>query len=157
MRRQATRQDSGFTLIELMVVVIIATILLSLAIPSYMQQVRQSRRTEAKTAILDLAGREETYNATSGTGYVAAAASLGYTTFASIGSGYYSITVCVPAASNCTAGLGMPNPPAAPSYTIVATPLGSQVNDAQCTAFAVDSTGQQYATGTAGTAQCWSN
>jgi len=154
---RATGRAAGFTLVELMIVIVIATILLSIAIPSYMQQVRQSRRTEAKTAILDLAGREETYNATSGTGYTAAAASLGYTTFNPIGSGYYQITVCVPATSNCTPGLGMPNVPAAPSYTIVATPLGTQVNDTQCTAFAVDSTGQQYATGTLGTAQCWSH
>jgi len=51
----------------------------------------------------------------------------------------------------------MPNPPAAPSYTIVATPLGSQTGDAQCTAFAVDSAGRQYATGTGGSALCWSN
>jgi len=157
---QATRRAAGFTLIELMVVVVVATILLSIAIPSYMQQVRQSRRTEAKTAILDLAGREETYNATSGTGYTAVAASLGYVGFGvanPIGSGYYYIQVCSPASANCTPGLGMPNPPAAPSYTIVAIPLGTQVNDTQCTAFAVDSTGQQYATGTLGTAQCWSH
>jgi type IV pilus assembly protein PilE len=157
MELRALKGTSGFTLIELMIVVVIATILLSIAIPSYMQQVRQSRRTEAKTAILDLAGREESFFSTNGSAYTAAAASLGYTTFNPIGSGYYQITVCVPAVGNCTAGLGMPNPPAAPSYTIVATPLGSQVNDTQCTAFAIDSTGQQYATGTLGTAQCWAH
>jgi len=153
----ATRRAAGFTLIELMVVVVIATLLLTIAIPAYMRQVRQSRRTEAKTALLDLAGREETFNATSGIGYTAAAAQLGYTTFNPIGSGYYQVTVCVPASGNCTAGLGMPNPPAAPSYTIVATPLGIQANDTECTAFAVDSTGQQYATGTLGTQQCWAH
>jgi type IV pilus assembly protein PilE len=150
-------RQAGFTLTELMVVIVIATILLSIAIPSYMQQVRESRRTEAKTAILDIAGREETFFSTNGSAYTDAAASLGYTTFNPIGSGYYQITVCVPASGGCTAGLGMPNPPAAPSYTIVATPLGSQTGDAQCTALAVDSAGQQYATGTGGSALCWSN
>ena len=88
-------------------------------------------------------------------------ANLGYTGGAfpvTVGTGYYRITVCVPASANCTAGLGMPNPPAAPSYTVVATPVAgqSQVNDTQCTAFAVDSTGQQFAAGTGGTAYCWS-
>jgi len=56
----------------------------------------------------------------------------------------------------------MPNPPAAPSYTIVASPVPgqSQVNDQQCQLFAVDSDGQQYAVDGAGNAQtqfCWAN
>jgi type IV pilus assembly protein PilE len=154
-------RPAGFTLVELMVVVAIATILFALAVPSYMSYVRQSRRTEARTAVLDLAGREERYFSTNGATYANTTANLGYSGAfpVAVGSGYYSITVCVPANANCTAGLGMPNPPAAPSYTVVATPVAglSQVNDVQCTAFAVDSTGQQFASGTGGTAYCWSN
>jgi len=53
------RRSAGFTLVELMAVVLIASILLSIAIPMYMQQVRHGRRTDAKTAVMDLAGREE--------------------------------------------------------------------------------------------------
>ena len=153
-------RHAGFTLVELMVVVAIATILLAVAVPSYLSYVRQSRRTEARTAVLDLAGREERFFSTNGAAYTATAAQLGYTALGvPVGSGYYQLTVCVPANSNCTAGLAMPNPPVAPSYTVVATPVAgqSQVNDAQCTAFAVDSTGQQFATGTGGTAYCWAN
>lgn len=154
----------GFTLIELMVVVVIATILLAIAVPSYMSQVHQSRRTEAKTAILDLAGREERFLSTNPQGYTDVAAQLGYIGFGAanpIGSGYYYLTVCSPAASPC-AGANMPNPPAAPSYTIVATPVPgqSQVNDGQCQLFAVDSAGQQYAVDGGGNVQtqfCWAN
>ena len=51
---------AGFTLIELMVTLVIATILLTVAIPGYQSFIRKSRRTDAKTAVLDLAGREET-------------------------------------------------------------------------------------------------
>lgn len=154
--------SAGFTLIELMVVVAIATILFALAIPSYMTYVRQSRRTEARTAVLDLAGREERFFSTNGAAYANTPANLGYVGAAwplAVGTNYYQVTVCVPANANCTAGLAMPNPPAAPSYTVVATPVagGTQVADAQCTAFAVDSTGQQFATGTGGTVYCWSN
>ena len=159
----AASSSRGFTLIELMVVVVIATILLSIAVPSYMSQVRQSRRTEAKTAILDLSGREERYLSTNPAGYTNNPAFLGYVSFGAgnpIGSGYYYLTVCLSAAT--CAGLSMPNPPAAPSYTIVATPVPgqSQVNDLQCQAFAVDSGGQQYAVDSAGTDQtkyCWAN
>src|SRR5438132_12993393 len=70
--RSATRSSGpamGFTLIELMVVVAIVTILFSIAIPSYMSYIRQSRRTEAKTAVLDLAGREERFLSTNPTAY----------------------------------------------------------------------------------------
>jgi type IV pilus assembly protein PilE len=152
------RHSRGFTLIELMIVVVIATILLSIAIPSYQQQIRQSRRTEAKTAILDLAGREERFLSTNPTGYTIVAANLGYGAFPTvIGSGYYTMTVCSPACA--------PSAAAAPSYTVIATPVAgsSQAQDTQCTAFAVDSAGQQYAadgTGayTAAAQQfCWTN
>jgi type IV pilus assembly protein PilE len=155
----------GFTLIELMVVVVIATILLSIAVPSYMSQVRQSRRTEAKTAILDLSGREERYLSTNPASYTNTPGFLGYVGFGvgnPIGSGYYYLTVCSPATATCVPGLNMPNPPAAPSYTIVASPVPgqSQVNDLQCQLFAVDSAGQQYAVDSAGNGQtkyCWAN
>ena len=155
----------GFTLLELLVVVVIATILMSIAVPSYMTQIRQSRRTEAKTAILDLSGREERYLSTNPAGYTNTPALLGYAGFGvgnPIGSGYYYLTVCSPATATCVPGLNMPNPPAAPSYTIVASPAPgqSQVNDLQCQLFAVDATGQQYAVDSAGnnqTSYCWAN
>jgi type IV pilus assembly protein PilE len=159
--RTAARSSrpAGFSLIELMVVVAIATILFAIAVPSYMTFIRQSRRTEAKTAVLDLAGREERFLSTNPAGYTANPANLGYTAFGvPIGNGYYQLTVCSPATVACA-----PNPPAAPSYSILATPVAgqSQVNDAPCTSFSVDSTGRQYATGTGGAAvatpYCWAN
>jgi type IV pilus assembly protein PilE len=161
----AARSSRGFTLIELMIVVVIATILFSIAVPSYLAQVRQSRRTEAKTAILDLSGREERYLTTNPAAYTNNPASLGYIGFGvgnPIGNGYYYLTVCSPAIATCVPGLNMPNPPAAPSYTIVASPVPgqSQVNDQQCQQFAVDSSGQQYAVDSAGNVQtqfCWAN
>jgi type IV pilus assembly protein PilE len=152
---------AGFTLIELMVVVAIATILFAVAVPSYLSYIRQSRRTEARTAVLDLAGRQERFFSTNGANYATTPTQVGYSGAwpVTVGTGYYQVTVCAPANAACTAGLGMPNPPAAPSYTVVATPVAgqSQVNDTQCTAFAVDSTGQQFASGSGGTAYCWSN
>jgi type IV pilus assembly protein PilE len=156
--QHTARRSRGFTLIELMVVVVIATILLSIAIPSYQQQIRQSRRTEAKTAILDLAGREERFLSTNPTGYTIAANNLGYAALPTvIGSGYYTLSVCSPACA--------PSAAAAPSYTVIATPVAgtSQAQDTQCTAFAVDSAGQQYAADGTGAytvaAQqfCWTN
>ena len=152
MKLVSARRAEGFTLIELMVVVVIATILLAIAVPSYMSQMRQSRRTEAKTAILDLAGREERYFSTAanaaGPAYSQTANDLGYTGAwpVLIGSNYYQVSVCAPAAAACQGvNLTMPSVPPAPSYVIVAAPVAgtSQVNDTQCGSFGVDSVGRQ--------------
>jgi len=42
--------------------VAVATILFALGVPSYISYIRQSRRTEAKTALLDAAAREERFS-----------------------------------------------------------------------------------------------
>ena|SRR5579871_2886503 len=152
-RGSPPRPASGFTLVELMVTVVIASVLVSIALPAYMSSIRKSRRTEAKSALLDLAGREERYfntPASNGT-YTTSAAALGYaptgsaatiTNFA-VGSGYYQVTIVVPSP---TAGA-----PAA-SYQISATPLtADQLKDAQCLLFTLDYTGLQTATNAA----CW--
>ena len=136
----------GFTLIELTIAMTIIAILAAIAISTYQMQVRDSRRTEARTAVLDLAGREERNFATSNA-YSTVPSQLGYSGAAfpvTVGSGYYQITVAVVA--------GVAGTPA--TYTITATPLGSQVADTQCTSFSVTSTGVQSATGT-NAANCW--
>jgi type IV pilus assembly protein PilE len=168
MQSKSPARSAGFTLIELMVVVVIATILLSIAVPSYMSQVRQSRRVDAKTAVLDLAGREENYFSTSGSIYSVTTTDLGY---AAGGwpqnvapNNYYTVTVCTDAAAGgaaCT-GTGNPNPLTAPWYYVVAVPAAasSQLNDTSCQIFGVDSTGYQWAKDSGGadsTKTCWPN
>jgi type IV pilus assembly protein PilE len=53
------RSARGFTLIELMIVVTIVAVLAAIAIPAYNNSVMKSNRATAKTALLDLAAREE--------------------------------------------------------------------------------------------------
>jgi type IV pilus assembly protein PilE len=146
----------GFTLIELMVVVVIATILLGIAVPSYMAQIRKSRRTDAKTALLELAGREERFLSTNGSTYSALPADMGYTAFPQlIGSGYYTLQAPVVCNVGPCAG-GLP----APSSTLTALPVAgsSQAQDFTCQSFTVDSTGRQAAVDGGGANQtpvCW--
>jgi type IV pilus assembly protein PilE len=134
-------RSAGFSLIELMVTVVVASILVAIAVPTYTAQVRKSRRTDAKTALLDLAGREERFFSTNNGAYTAVAASLGYSgSFpVTIGSGYYQIAAPVVVAGTTTA---------VATFSITATPIGTQVNDTSCASFTINSQGQQLATGT---------
>jgi type IV pilus assembly protein PilE len=139
----------GFTLIELMITLVVASILVTVAIPAYTSQMRKSRRTDAKTAIMDLAAREERIFSTTNS-YSQTAADLGYPAGAwpqTVGNQYYTVTVQAPDPAQA---------PLTASFLITANPVagGPQASDGQCTSFAVNQLGQQTATGTLGNA-CW--
>jgi type IV pilus assembly protein PilE len=57
------KNESGFTLIELMIVVAIVGILAAIAMPSYSAFLKKSKTTEAKTTLGTLATMEEAYRA----------------------------------------------------------------------------------------------
>ncbi len=147
------RRARGFTLIELMIAVTIAAILTVMAVSSYQTSVLTSHRADAKTALNDLAGREQRYFSVTNS-YTANPELLGYSqtltafgaTF-SIGNGYYYLSV--PTITAAAAGT--------PAYFLgTATAYGSQTKDAACATFSLDSTGNYTSTGT-GTASppCW--
>ncbi|HTP37946.1 MAG TPA: type IV pilin protein [Steroidobacteraceae bacterium] len=151
---QPKAASSGFTLIELMVTLLIASILLTVAVAAYQSQIRKSRRTEAKTALLDIAGREEALYGTTNA-YGSTPASIGYGTSTgaftglSVGSGYYQVTVQV------TAGTAtVPT-----QFTATATPVVGmgQDEDSSCASFSVDNKGVQSALDASGaaTSNCW--
>lgn len=142
-------KPAGFTLVELMIVLVIATILMAVAIPAYQAQIRKSRRTEAKTALLDLAAREQRYFSVQNT-FSSSFVDLGYATGAppasvTVGSGYYTVTV--------TTAVATP-----PGFLLTATATGVQTSDTTCNSFTVDNTGLQkaYDSGNAdNTTNCW--
>lgn len=51
------KRNQGFTLIELMIVVAIVAILAAIALPSYQESVRKTKRVEAQAELLDVAQR----------------------------------------------------------------------------------------------------
>jgi type IV pilus assembly protein PilE len=137
----------GFTLVELMIVILITAILASVAMAGYSSQIRKSRRTEAKTALLDLAGREEQLFSTTNV-YSDSATDLGYSSVTSVGSGYYKVTLADCDPTKCPVW----------TFTLTATPLGEQAKDLQCQSFVVDSTGARTAVDNGNkdsTATCW--
>jgi type IV pilus assembly protein PilE len=68
--------SKGFTLIELMIVVAIIGIMAAIAYPSYMEQIRKSRRADANGALLGLANAMQRHATDEGT-YEGAAAGGG--------------------------------------------------------------------------------
>lgn len=160
--RSRDRRSAGFTLVELMVTVAIATILVTVATASYNTYVRKSHRTDAKTALLDLAGREEQFYSTTNT-YSGTPSDLGYgasgATFPmTVGSGYYQVNVsfCNPTPGNLCSGSNVS------TFTVSATAYTTdQQQDSQCLYFSVDNTGKQFSSnnlsgsGTDTTTTCW--
>ena len=52
------KKHAGFTLTELMIVVVIISILATIAVPSYREAVRRSDRRAAQSAMMEIANRE---------------------------------------------------------------------------------------------------
>ena len=134
-------KTSGFTLIELMIVVVIIGILLAIALPSYQGYTLRSHRADAHASLVDIAARQERFVAQNNTYTTEISANTGL----GIGSttsreGYYNMTV-----SACGGGT------IATCYVVTATATGSQVNDTACVAITYDSTGERSGT----TADCW--
>ena len=117
--------SKGFTLIELMVVVIIISLLAMVAIPSYNTSVAKARRADAQSSLSSFATAMERHFTENGT-YLGAAGSVG--TPVNTGSPwvfftatpidgdvkFYNLTIHA-----ATAG----------SYTLRATPIGGQTED----------------------------
>lgn len=146
------RRAAGFSLIELMMAVLIVGVLASIAMPAYNGQVRKTRRTEARTALLDLAAREERFMAANNT-YTADPAALGYTAFnVPVSNGYYKLNTPTDVSG------GTATTPA--TFTLTAAPIAGkgQDKDKECATFVVDQTGKRSSKDSGGhdsTDTCW--
>ncbi len=107
---------NGFSLLELMLTITIVAILASIAYPSYKEHVAKSRRTDAQSALLQIAQfMEKNYTATGTYQLPSSAASLPFTSIPQdSNNSYYTISL-----SNVTST----------TFTVIATRTGGMLGD----------------------------
>ena len=128
--------SNGFTLIELMIVVVIIGVLAAVAMPAYQEYSKRARRADAKHALLEIQLNQEkwrannsTYSSTIGDVWGGGTTSL---------EGYYNLTVSGGAASQ---------------YSATAAPTGVQSGD-DCGTFAINANGENTS-GSNASSDCW--
>lgn len=114
---EVMKATKGFTLIELMIVVVIIAILASIAIPSYGRYAFRARRGDAQELLLRIANAQERFYATNN--QYGKLTDIGYDDPASSEKSYYNVTVALAAVG------GVDNQ----GYTATAAPAGAQASD----------------------------
>ena len=156
MQPTAGMRPAGFTLIELVIVIVIVSILASIALPAYQDSMRKGRRADAKAGLMDAANRQERFMLDR-SAYTKDMKNLGFGDDPAISEeGYYSIDVDETATAALCGYAFDPNDNAPPCYVLTATPLASeaQADDARCTKFSLNSSGAKAAEGSAAS-ECW--
>lgn len=140
------RFQTGFTLIELMIALVIGAILAAIAYPSYQDSVRKARRSDGQALLLDAANREERFFADGNT-YTRTVTDLGYANPAKSQEGHYQLGIVVGPAGCDASG----STTSCTFYKLTATAQDAQASDG-CGNLELKSTGDKSATGTG---NCW--
>lgn len=133
------KQQKGFSLIEIMVVLIIVAILLAIAVPSYSTFMTKTRRADAITILTELAGEQQRFFSERNR-YATSMVEMGYPTDPLISEeGLYAVSV---------------ENPTETSYILTAAPVAgeAQQNDTECGAFTLNSGGVK---GSENGVECW--
>lgn len=167
MFKMTYKGQRGFTLVELMIVVVILTVLAGVGYPLYQDQVRKARRTDGRGPVMKLALLQEQYltgNANNENGYfdendiglldpndrIATAYDRIIDELDRNGDGnpdYYNVTIDDDPDGNA----------ATPDFQITVTAIGGQLKDTKCQSFSIDQRGIKAAKDSGGnsTNKCW--
>ena len=136
--RLLDRRTHGFTLIELMIVIVVVGILAAIAFPSYENYVLRAGRTDAKSSLLNHAQALDRCFTQLNTYVESTAANTCPVIPATSAEGRYT--------------LARTDPNAATAYTLEARPTGRQDRDTRCTLFRLTHTGVRTS---APNTDCW--
>ena len=144
-------KNKGFSLVEVMIVMVIVAIIMSVGIPGYRDYLQRANRADATTALLRVAAAQERFFIANGT--YASNAQLAPAPPAGLGiagteRGFYNLNV-LPGVGGLATG-----------YTLVAqvAPGGDQTDDTDCWFFTTTERGQRSAFNNGGgenTDECW--
>jgi len=144
------RKGRGFTLIEVMIVIVVVALLMTVALPAYQQQVLKSKRALGKGELLKILAEQEQYFVNNRS-YALTLADLGHTNPYAIdadgnevatGDSARIYTIQLDSAS-------------ATAFNIQAVPQLGQADDTLCKTLQITSTGIKTESGTATAAECW--
>ena len=142
------RRQAGFTLMELMVVIVIIGLLAAVALPSYQSYVRKANRAAGKSKLLEIAAKQESYFADNKK-YTNDLSKLGYLgNTVGVDRDYKFVTsTSTSAVYVISAVSAAPNT----SFTLTANAANTQSADSSCAQIQLDSTGNRSAS----TPECW--
>ena len=147
------RRPSGFTLIELMIVVAIIGILAAVAYPAYTDSIAKGKRAEARAALMNLLQQQERYLTQMNTYETFAAGTPGALPFKA-----YSSADSTQARSSHLLGARLCQPvgsvPKQDCIEVFAEPQSGVFSDPGITSMAIDTQGRRTCTGTQ-TDRCW--
>lgn len=132
--------QAGFTLIEIMIVVVIIGIMAAIAVPNYSEYVKRGNRTEGQALLSDASARQERYFSQNNA-YITASddiAKLGLRGGDTSETGKYTLTV-----SKVDEDGG---------YTLTAE---QNFDDSKCGDLTLDARGRKGNTGSESTQDCW--
>ncbi len=148
------KHQTGFTLVELMIVVVVVSILMGIAIPSYRAYTMRANRVDATSALLRIAAAQEKFYLQSNPArYATTAAELTNAPPNGLGipstdRGYYNLAVAAGPGGAATGFIAL----------AIVDPLGNQAADDDCGLFTINEQGQRTAQSNGGmvtTDVCW--
>ncbi len=145
------RKTTGFSLVELLVVMVVLGIIMAIGVPGYRQYMQRANRTDATTTLLRIAAAQERFYIQNGT--YASNAQLAPAPPAGLGiagteRGYYNLVIA-PGPGGLATG-----------YTAWALIKAgeAQADDVNCAGFSINERGQRTAVDSGGgdrTDDCW--